>query len=119
MDDLLWAKIKVAREMTGLSQVNAAGESGWNQTSISLMEAGQATFIPNDYIRMLATRGINLNALFDPNVSATDFRVNGRELCEEHKVGCQSCADKDEKIKLLTDNLNDLRLALEGLRTAR
>lgn len=71
--ELLWAKIRQAREALGLSQTEIARLTNWSQASVSQMETGVHTFIPNDYLSMLAGRGINLTDLFDQSVTVEEF----------------------------------------------
>jgi hypothetical protein len=126
----LGQKLRIAREgmiykredgyAMSMPQNVAAVESGWNQTGISAAELGKFRYIPTQYLEWLASKNINLQAMFDPNVTATMFKAitfNHKALLPEKtahlmevvKEPCQECKRKDDHI----NRLNQLASSLE------
>lgn len=60
-------KIKEARELLGLNQIEFAERIGVTQKDVSQMEAGNKKFIPNRYIEFLLNESFDLNSIFDEN----------------------------------------------------
>ncbi|KAB8156150.1 helix-turn-helix domain-containing protein [Kordia sp. TARA_039_SRF] len=61
-------KIKQARKLLNMSQVEAAQASGLQQNVISDIERGKKVFIPTDYLSFLQNKGIDINSLFNNDV---------------------------------------------------
>ncbi|MBS1939877.1 MAG: helix-turn-helix transcriptional regulator [Bacteroidetes bacterium] len=61
---LLFDKLKKARELLGLTQMQAASASGVKQPHLSDMEKNEKTLIPVRYIDFLYKNDIDLNSLF-------------------------------------------------------
>ena len=105
MKTLLCNKVRVARESLKLSQSAASRESNYNQSTISLLEAGENTGIATIYLQFLASKGINLTAMFDDNTTLEDFTSicygEKQALLSAHVVTagpCPNCATKDATI---------------------
>lgn len=58
-------KLKQARELLNLSQIEAATQAGLDQRDISKLENGKAKFIPSNYIQFLHGKGIDINSLYN------------------------------------------------------
>jgi len=74
--DLIFRKLKSAREILGLKQSEAATKIGVNQNDISRLENGKREFIPNSYISFLDSAGINISSLFNDDISIWDFTAS-------------------------------------------
>lgn len=121
MKTIVHEKLKAAREVLGISQVFAGKESGWSQSAISLLEKGEMIYVPNKYLTFLASQRIDLNKLFDDNVTLEDFTSNPRlELgpLVQQADKCVDCAALREN-QLLRENISDLRSILHGIPSGR
>jgi DNA-binding XRE family transcriptional regulator len=63
-----WGKLKIIRELLGLSQAEIAYKTGINQKDISLLEGGKKKFIPMEYIHFLYNENIDINSLYDDSL---------------------------------------------------
>lgn len=61
-------KIKEARELLELTQLEAAKKSGLSQRDVSQLENGKKEFIPTNYIQFLNKNGIDINSLFNNDI---------------------------------------------------
>jgi len=73
MESLIISKLIIARDALKLTQSAAGRASGFRQNGISIMEKGRKHNVPLRYITFLASKGINLTALFDDNITPDEF----------------------------------------------
>lgn len=67
----IYERIKIARELIGISQTEASARSGILQKDISQIENGKKTFIPNEYIQFLYNEGVDINSIYDESKNVT------------------------------------------------
>lgn len=113
METLLGSKFRIARKATGSSQTDASKETDWNQTSISELESGVQSMPPPRYLSWLAKKHVNLTALFDESVSASDFQqvcdgVRKLSLMPHIADHCEKCESKDKEIGMLNRMVTNL-----------
>lgn len=105
---LLQEKLKGARMAFGLTQADMAASTGLQQKDISALESGKRKFLPNDYILFLYKCGVNLNSLFDDNVSLTfggivaGRPIDGKATTQIEKPPVHSPPEVDYKEKYYT-----------------
>lgn len=102
INKLFYDKLTAARDMTRLSQQEIAQYTGLSQPRISRIERGEGVFVPNNYLVLLWGKGINLNDLFNDNITVEEFRVKFQD--RHAKSFCADCKDKDERIRELKDS---------------
>ncbi|GEM_PF-1861982 len=119
MGTIIHLKMKAARESLGITQVAASKEAKYNQSQLSLMESGETTFIPNNYLSWMAKHGADLNGIFNPDVSLEmykDMCTVASEKLSHPPVDtshiCQKCEEKDHQIKTLEQYVDDLRFMI-------
>ena len=66
-------KFKLAREHVRVPQHKAATASGTTQTIISMLERLDKKQVSISYLKFLFKNGIDLNVLFDEDISAEDY----------------------------------------------
>lgn len=71
---LIYSKLKSARRLLSLSQSEIESEVGLSQRDISQLENGKKKFIPTEYIQYLNKAGVDLDALFDDELSLESFQ---------------------------------------------
>lgn len=79
---VLQEKLKIARISAGYSQVQVARMMGIAQTNISGIEAGEHIRLHPNYLKIFADAGIDINALFNDNVTAEDFE----KICNSKRM---------------------------------
>lgn len=120
MKSLIFKKVKIARESLNLSQISAAEASGYSQSGISLLENGENTFIPNEYLSFLATKGINLTAIFDEDLSLDDFALScggffTHDLHHKVKNLEVQLQLKDREVELLSKTIQSMEITIKAL----
>lgn len=70
---LIYSKLKISRKILSLSQKEIEESVGLSQRDISLLENGKKKFIPTEYIQFLNKKGVELDYLFDDEISEADF----------------------------------------------
>ena len=68
----LYDKLFVIRRLIGLSQKEAAEQSGINQATISILERGERSNLPNAYVDFLYRNGIDINWIFNNDNDTTN-----------------------------------------------
>lgn len=81
-----YKKIKEARELEGLKQSEMADILGISQNNISKLESGQAKFIPNSYIEFLASKGYDINTLFNDDLPLQKLNYQFHSLMESRPM---------------------------------
>lgn len=84
INKIFYYKLTAARDMTRLSQQEIAQFTGLSQPRISRIERGEGVFVPNNYLVLLWQKAINLNDLFDDNISVEEFRA---KFQDRHPTG--------------------------------
>lgn len=74
--DIFLKKLKEARLLVKLTQLEMAKGVGIAQKDVSNIENGTRQYIPNQYISFLYEKGIDIASLFDPNIPTVHFRTN-------------------------------------------
>ncbi len=120
MKTLIFKKVKIARESLNLSQISAAEASGYSQSGISLLEKGGNTFIPNEYLSFLASKGINLTAMFDEDLSLDDFALTcggffTHDLQHKFKNLEMQLQLKDREVELLNKTIQNMEITIASL----
>lgn len=122
---VLQEKLKIARISAGYSQVQVARMMGIAQTNISGIEAGEHIRLHPNYLKIFADAGIDMNALFNDNVTAEDFE----KICNSKRIlmlpshqgeaaidysNCPECKSKERLITSLerTIDLMDKNISL-------
>lgn len=85
-------KIKEARELLGLSQIQFAERIGVTQKDVSQMESGNKKFIPNRYIEFLLHESFDLNSIFDQH---SDLKKKNLALVGEGSAVYKLKTDRD------------------------
>lgn len=99
MKNLIASKLKIARKSLNMSQEDFADAIGYNQSGISAIETGTATFVPNLYLEVLASRGVNLTGIFNESVSPDQYADMCFGNVPAARLGpCPNCAAKDQII---------------------
>lgn len=115
MKSLVYQKLKVARESIWFSQSAVMREIGYKQSGLSALEAGRSTYIPNKYLAFLVLKKVDVNGIFDENISLPDYEgmCYGKiKKPQSETEACGQCAVKDREISMLRDHLEDLKTIL-------
>ena len=113
MRELIAKKLVIARKALKLVQMDVVNDTGLSQAAVSAIETGKYTFIPSAYLIYLASKGVNLTALFDMSTTAEvfekvvtqDYHGHTRLLTEP----CNNCAEKDKVIEAKNEVIGLLR----------
>lgn len=112
MNAIIAQKLKNARILLGENQTDAGINSGINQKTISLMEAGKRKEINLDYLIYLYNRGIDINTLLDEN---QETKTIGKNI--EIPVLQKRIAEQEEMIQLLRDAIELRNRKIQELTT--
>ncbi len=84
MREVLAARLRMAREMAGLSQAQVAKKLGLHRPSVSEMEAGRRTVSADEMMKLAELYGVTIAWLTDTkemeNVSDARIHLAAREL---------------------------------------
>lgn len=102
MKTLINSKLKIARDALHLSQSEVYRQSGYHQSGLSALEGGSRSIIPVKYLQWMASKGINLVALFDDNVTEEKFKevvlLKPGTAISKPTEPCRECIAKDQAI---------------------
>lgn len=101
---LIYSKLKIARVHIGVSQTDAAKDSGVTQRDISQLENGEKKFIPTEYIQYLNRNNIPLELLFNDNISEKYFQY------ELENISKKSFDVKDKSLSIVAEPENHYNL---------
>lgn len=100
-------KFKLAREYVRVPQHRAASASGTTQTIISTLERLEKKQISISYLKFLFKNGIDLNLLFDEEVSAEDYEFILKNNDQTTHTYMKKINKLEEMITTLQEQINN------------
>ena len=136
----LFEKLYVVRKLIFLNQKEAADKAGIKQATISILERGERSNLPIDYINFLCRNGIDLNWVFNNDSDISNaFRKGKNHLdtentdvtwlnpgntnsnalldqkhAEQKQLNCENSGSLDTLLKKLVQEIEKLNTTLSG-----
>ena len=104
---LIYIKLKYARELLGMTQSQLADATNLSQRDISMLESGKKEFIPTGYIQYLNKMNIDLRSLFDDELEVKKIN-EGNENNSALKFASETITAQRLTIDLLMSRIASL-----------
>jgi len=110
---LIFKKLREARFLLNLRQIDVETQTGMSQHMVSQMERGERLGVPLIYWQFLHQKGIDIAAILNDNVTAEDFRRNPKNINLSLRADLSAA---NIRIKKLEDVVNNYSENIQDLR---
>jgi len=110
---LIFKKLREARFLLNLRQIDVETQTGMSQHMVSQMERGERLGVPLIYWQFLHQKGIDIAAILNDNITAEDFRRNPKNINLSLRADLSAA---NIRIKKLEDVVNNYSENIQDLR---